>query len=125
MGKHPKNSLHFRKLCITISLKCTLNFHKSIPFMRGSGRFFRGGSKYHYKRDTIGPPAKRQIACRCWPNIECWIVSFVVLQGIRTNIAKRPYIFVIFQRGGGGSGPPVPPLDPHMPFPFIYLADIP
>ena len=27
-------------------------------------------------------------------------------QGIRTSIAKKPYIFVIFQ---GGSGPPVPP----------------
>ena len=30
-----------------------------------------------------------------------------VFQGIRTSIAKKPYIFVI--------GPPVPPLDPHMP----------
>ena len=28
-------------------------------------------------------------------------------QGIRTSIANKPYIFVIFQRG---SGPPVPPL---------------
>ena len=29
--------------------------------------------------------------------------------------AKKPYIFVIFQEGeGGGSGPFVPPLDPHM-----------
>ena len=28
-------------------------------------------------------------------------------------LRKEPYIFVIFQ-GGGGSGPPVPPLDPHM-----------
>ena len=31
----------------------------------------------------------------------------MVLQGIQTNIAKKPYIFVIFE-GGGGSGPPVP-----------------
>ena len=37
----------------------------------------------------------------------------MVLQGIRANIAKKPYIFVIFQ-GVGGSGPPVLPLDPHM-----------
>ena len=29
----------------------------------------------------------------------------MVLQGIRTNIAKKPYIFVIFERG---SRPPVP-----------------
>ena len=36
----------------------------------------------------------------------------MIFQGIRTSIAKKPFIFVIFQ--GGGSGPPVPPLEPHM-----------
>ena len=30
----------------------------------------------------------------------------MIFQGIRTSIAKKPYICVIFQ---GGSGPPVPP----------------
>ena len=33
-------------------------------------------------------------------------------QGIRSSLAKKFYIFVIFQ--GGGSGPPNPPLDPCM-----------
>ena len=37
----------------------------------------------------------------------CWLDSFVIFQGFRTSIAKKPYIFAIFQ-GGGGSGPPVP-----------------
>ena len=33
---------------------------------------------------------------------ECWLGShFVIVQGIRTSIAKKPYMFVIFQRGGG------------------------
>ena len=50
----------------------------------------------------IGPPAKRHfngvsLAGRWWPNIECWLGSFVVLQGTRTSIAKKSYIFVIFQ----------------------------
>ena len=45
-------------------------------------------------------------------DVECWLGSFKVLQGIQTSIAKKSYIFVIFQ--GGGSGPPFPPLDPHM-----------
>ena len=36
-----------------------------------------------------------------------------IFQRIRTCIARKPYIFVIVQ-GGGGSGPPVPPLGPHM-----------
>ena len=45
-----------------------------------------------------------------------WIGSFVILKGIRTRIAKKPYIFVIYRGGGGGGGPdPLsPPLDPPM-----------
>ena len=109
---------------------------KSIHNMRGSRQFWQWGSdfdnvfcccffswggeegsKYHYKRDIIGPPAKRHLngvshACRCWPNIECWLGSFRIFQGIRTCIAKKPYIFVIFQ--GKGVRTPFPPLDPHM-----------
>ena len=42
----------------------------------------------------------------------CWLGSFVIFRGIRTIITRKPYKFVGgFQRG---SGPPVPPLDPHM-----------
>ena len=44
------------------------------------------------------------------PNIECWFGSFVVLQGIRTSIAKKPFIFCDFQsEGGGGVQTPFPP----------------
>ena len=43
------------------------------------------------------------LAGRRWPNTEFWLNSFVIFQGIRTSIAKKPYIFVIFQ-GGGPSG---------------------
>ena len=70
------------------------------------------GSKYHYQWAIIGPPAKLHLngvslAGRRWPNIECWRQgSFVIFQGTRTSIAKKHYIFVIFQ---GGSGPPAPP----------------
>ena len=34
--------------------------------------------------------------------------SFVIFQGIRTSIAKEPYIFVNFSRGGGGVWTPCP-----------------
>ena len=47
---------------------------------------------------------------RWWPNIECWPGSFVIFQRIQTSIAKKPYIFLIFQ-GGGGPEPLSPPLD--------------
>ena len=42
-------------------------------------------------------------------------------QGIGTSIAKKPYIFVILQGGGGGSGLPVSPLDP----PMIQMKSVP
>ena len=72
------------------------------------------GSKYHYKLAIIDPPAKRHLngvslACRCWPKIESWFGSFEIFQGSgpdnSVNIAKKPYIFVIFQVG---CGPPFP-----------------
>ena len=73
-----------------------------------------------WKRATKGPPAKRHsngvsLAGQWWPNTECWLVSFVVLQGIRTNNAKKPYIFVI------GSGPPVSPSVSAHVYLFIHL----
>ena len=68
-----------------------------------------GGSKYHYEQAIMGPLAKRllngvSLACRWWPNVECWLGSFMIFQGIQTSIAKKPYIFVIFQ-GVGGTDP--------------------
>ena len=37
----------------------------------------------------------------------------MILQGIRNSIERKPYIFVIFQ-GGGGDPDPLSPLDPPM-----------
>ena len=100
-------------------------------FMRRSRKFFQRGptlrvfyllffSWYHYKRAIIVPQAKPylngvSLVGQWWPITECWLGSFVVLQGIQTSIDKRPYIFVIFQ-GGGGVRTHYPPLDPHMFF---------
>ena len=55
------------------------------------------------------------------PTLNVGFGSCVVLPRIRTSIAKKPYIFVIFQ---GGSGPPVPPLDPHMNLIYAILVCI-
>ena len=92
--------------------------------MRGSRKFFQRGSNffydfffffifllgergynYHNKLAVIGSPAECHLngvslVGRWWPNTECWLVSFVVLQRIRTNIAKKPYIFVTFEGRG-------------------------
>ena len=81
-----------------------------------------GGSRYHYKRAIIGPPAKCHLngvslVCWWWPNIECWLYgSFVIFRGSRPVLLQNP-IFLWFFRGGGQdplSPPPPPPLDPHM-----------
>ena len=47
-------------------------------------------------------------------HVEYWLGRFVILQGIQTNVAKKPYSFVIFCGGGGVVLTPCPPLDPRM-----------
>ena len=94
--------------------------------MRGSRKFFQRGSNFDYVFDVVflvdegredpnttksGPSLARQrnaisLAGQSWPNIECWLGSFVVLQEIRASIAKKNYIFVIFQGGGPDPLPP-------------------
>ena len=45
---------------------------------------------------------KWRLACgRIMAHIECYLGSFVIFRGSRTSIIKKPYKFVIFQRGGG------------------------
>ena len=60
------------------------------------------------KRTIISPPAKRHLMAFRWRAYDGPTSNngLVIFQGIRTSIAKNPYIFVIFQ---GGSLPPVPP----------------
>ena len=41
------------------------------------------------------------------PTLNAGLVA-AIFQGIWTCVSRKPYIFVIFQ-SGGGSGPPVPP----------------
>ena len=89
--------------------------------MRGSRKFFRGGpistaffklkrgSKYHEKRAIIGPLAKRHLngvslPCQWGPNIECWLGSFAIFQGIQTVLLRNP-IFCDFSGGGGPLSP--------------------
>ena len=53
----------------------------------------------HFKPAIIGMPMN------C-PTLNAGLAA-AIFQGIRTCIARKPYIFVIFQCGG-------PDLDPHM-----------
>ena len=49
----------------------------------------------------------------CYELLECWLGSFVIVQGMRTSFAKKLHIFVIF-KGGLVRTPCSPPLDPRM-----------
>ena len=65
-----------------IRVKKTLTFWRKDPNTTISGL-----SSYHLNGVSL--------ACR-WLSIDCWLGSFLIFQGIRTSIAKKPYIFVIF-----------------------------
>ena len=53
---------------------------------------------------SLDPPAKQHLngvslAALCWPNIGCWLGSFVIFHMIRTSFSKKPYICVKLQGG--------------------------
>ena len=61
------------------------------------------------------------LACRWWPNIECWLGSFVIFRGTGPILLGNPLFLWFFRTGPdplsplwGESRPPVPPLDPRM-----------
>ena len=65
-----------------------------------------GGSKNHYKRAIIGPPAKRHRRADDDPTSNACLLA-CDFQEFLTCIGSKPYIFVIFR--GGESGLPAPP----------------
>ena len=101
---------------------------ESLLDMRGSRKLFSEGiqlwqlffkmrgSKYHYKRPIIGPQRNAiSMAFRWRANDDPTLnASFVIIQGIRTSISQKPYIFVIFPGGGGFRPPFTPPQDPRL-----------
>ena len=55
-------------------------------------------------------------------NIECWLGSFVFFLGIWTRNAKKPYIFVIFQGGGGAGSAPCEVFSRRGPFAYAICT---
>ena len=88
--------------------------------IRGSRKFFQRESNFdnvffldegiriplkagHHRPASETPFQWRFADVPMMAHIECWHGSFVIIQGIGTSIAKKPYICVIFQVGGGMS----------------------
>ena len=72
----------------------------------------KGDQNATKKRAVISQPVKRHcygisLAGRWWPNIECWLCSFVIFQWIQTSIANL--YFCDFSGGGGGGPDPLSP----------------
>ena len=57
-----------------------------------------------------------------WPNIECWLESFVIIRGSGPVLLKKLY-FCDFQGGEGVRTPCIPRLDPPMRF-FWVLGNL-
>ena len=72
------------------------------------------GSRYHKKRANIGPVAKRHFAggpiVAQHNTLNARLKDLLFFRGSGPVLLRNP-IFLSFSRG---SGPPVPPLDPHM-----------
>ena len=71
--------------------------------------FFFRGVQLLLVNEWIQIPLKSKgvpLACRWWHNTECSLSSFVIFRGIQTPLYVCDF--------SDGSGPPVPPLDPHM-----------
>ena len=76
-------------------------FVRGGPTLKSFFSWGEGGSKNHYKRATIGQPVKPHKTYRWWPNIECWLGSFVIFRGSRPVLLRNP----IFCDFSGGSEP--------------------
>ena len=60
-----------------------------------------------HHRPVSETPSKWLFACVPMKALHyCWLGSFVIFKGIRTSIAKKPFIFCDFP---SGSAPPPPP----------------
>ena len=100
------NTVHLENKFISITC-VDENFVRGGPtfmflFLDWLGMMREEASKYHYQRAINSPPAKRHLnglsQGQWWPNIECWIGSFVILRG-SGPVLLRNHIFLSFSRG--------------------------
>ena len=84
------------------------------PYFCRTGILYLNYTRYSYNPTVIGPPVKCHLngvslACRWWPNIECWRGSFVNFRGSGQVLLRN---LVFFRGGGGGGGGGPDPLSP-------------
>ena len=77
--------------------------------------------KIPLKVDHYRPASETPFTCRWRADDGPTLNAGLVLHGIRTSIAKKPYIFFLFFQGGGG--PDSLPLCNHACFKCILLIN--
>ena len=88
-----------RKLCQRGSKFDNVLFFFNFDEGRNDPKTIINGPSSTRQRNAINGDSP---GCRLWPNIDCWLGSFTILRGSRPVLLNKPYIFVIFQGGGGG-----------------------
>ena len=79
----------------------------------------------HEGREELSNTISGQSSALCWRVNDCLTLNaglVAIFQGIRACIARKPYIFAIFQGGSGPNGPPPPHGSAHvfsLPF-WVY-----
>ena len=121
-------------LCYILWLVWQLNFSHT---MRGSrkfcqskstfGNFFccccccwgreRGTNQIPLFAGHLGPASETPFKCRWWPNIKCWLSSFVIFRGPEPVLLRNP-VFCDFSWGGGqdAESPLDPPIHTHVQY---------
>ena len=54
--------------------------------------FVHGGRRMPLYADHRRPTSETPLNAFLWANIECWLCSFVIFQGIEPSIAKKPFL---------------------------------
>ena len=90
---------------------CHARIQKVLPKGKRIQKALKAG---HHRPASETPFNGVKLDGRWWPNIKCWLGSFVIFQGDRTSIAKKnPYI-LWFYGGRGGPDPLSPSGSAHV-----------
>ena len=93
------NAVHKHTTHLLLKLYAIFNDRNT---MRGSRKFVRGGTTlttFLLVDEGRAEDPYNTKSGHHRPTSDCWLGSFVIFQEIQTSIAKKSYIFVIFQGG--------------------------
>ena len=79
-------------------------------FSSRGGRIQIPLSEGQHQHTSEMPLSGVSLECRWWPNIDCWLCSFVIFRGSGPVLLRNPIFLWFFRGGGGGVWTPCPSL---------------